>query len=128
MHFDNISTLVIYYYQNYTNYLFKINKNNWSTRQKMSSNLTLNESYPPPQLKDFHIEKRLGTGTYATVYKAVCKKNSEVSAIKCIKKNGLNKTSTENLLREIKILKQIKHDYIVQLKDFQVFSCRFKAS
>ncbi len=42
-----------------------------------------------------------------------------MTAIKCIKKNGLNKTSTENLLREIKILKQIKHDYIVQLKDFQ---------
>ena len=86
----------------------------------MSANLTSNESYPSPQLKDFHIEKRLGTGTYATVYKAVCKNNNEVRAIKCIKKNGLNKTSTENLLREIKILKQIKHDYIVQLKDFQV--------
>ena len=46
-------------------------------------------------------------------------KTNEVSAVKCIKKNGLNKASTENLLQEIKILKQIKHDYIVQLQDFQ---------
>lgn len=82
--------------------------------------MTSNDNfYPPPHLKDFNIEKRLGTGTYATVYKAISKINNEVSAVKCIKKNSLNKASTENLLREIKILKQIKHDYIVQLKDFQ---------
>ncbi len=49
------------------------------------------------------------------------KNPSEICAIKCIKKAGLNKGSTENLLREIKILKQIKHEHIVQLKDFQVY-------
>ncbi len=32
----------------------------------------------------------------------------------------MNKASTENLLCEIKILKQIKHEYVVQLIDFQV--------
>jgi serine/threonine protein kinase len=48
------------------------------------------------------------------------KNGNQVHAIKCIKKSSLNKASTENLLREIKILKQIKHDYIVDLIDFQV--------
>lgn len=43
-----------------------------------------------------------------------------MNAIKCIRKSGLNKASTENLLCEIKILKQIKHEYVVQLIDFQV--------
>ena len=106
-----------------------------------------------PLLKDYVIDKRLGTGTYAVVYKAHskvntdmvilivgCFKNSsnillffcsakvgnQLNAIKCIKKSSLNKSSTENLLREIKILKQIKHDYIVDLVDFQVdfiFGC-----
>lgn len=86
----------------------------------MNSNISnTHDNYPSPHLKGYHIERRLGTGTYATVYKATLKGTNEVSAIKCIKKNGLNKTSTDNLLREIKILKQIKHDYIVQLKDFQ---------
>ena len=73
-----------------------------------------------PQLRDFTVERRLGVGTYAAVYKAHAKHNpADVCAIKCIRKNGLNKSSTENLLREIQILKQIKHDYVVQLRDFQ---------
>lgn len=94
-----------------------------------------------PQLKGFVIDKKLGSGTYASVYKArlkVCfiivnnlvpsvliltfKNTNDTFAIKCIKKSGLNKSSTENLLSEIKILKQIKHDYIVQLVDFQVYN------
>lgn len=77
------------------------------------------DNYPAPKLRDYVIDRRLGTGTYAIVYKATSTKNNEIVAIKCIKKNGLNKTSTENLLREIKILKNIKQEYIVQLKDFQ---------
>lgn len=41
---------------------------------KMTSNSTgTTDTYPPPQLKGFHIEKRLGTGTYASVYKAISK-------------------------------------------------------
>ena len=72
-----------------------------------------------PQLKDYIIEKRLGTGTYAAVYKARSKTSNQFVAIKCIKKSSLNKSSTENLLREIQILKQIKHEFIVEFKDFQ---------
>jgi serine/threonine protein kinase len=58
------------------------------------------ELNPFPVIKDYVIDKRLGTGTYATVYKARFKNGSqEPYAIKCIKKASLNKTSTENLLR-----------------------------
>jgi len=45
----------------------------------------------------------------------------EVLAIKCVLKSSLNKAATENLLVEIEILKQIKHEHIVQLLDFQVW-------
>ena len=41
-------------------------------------------------------------------------------AVKCIKKSSLNKVSVENLLQEIEILKQIKHEHVVELIDFQV--------
>ncbi|KAL7980397.1 hypothetical protein Chor_014726 [Crotalus horridus] len=40
--------------------------------------------WAPPQLEDFLLTERLGSGTYATVFKAYRKKNSrEVVAIKC---------------------------------------------
>ncbi|GCC20094.1 hypothetical protein chiPu_0018734, partial [Chiloscyllium punctatum] len=74
----------------------------------------------PPKLEEFILTEKLGSGTYATVYKAYRKVNSrEVVAIKCVSKKSLNKASVENLLTEIEILKTVRHPHIVQLKDFQ---------
>ncbi|XP_066198460.1 serine/threonine-protein kinase ULK3 isoform X1 [Saccopteryx leptura] len=94
----------------------------------------------PPRVDGFILTERLGSGTYATVYKAYAKVRSgcslvsvaeeqarnrrmkdtrEVVAIKCVAKKSLNKASVENLLTEIEILKGIRHPNIVQLKDFQ---------
>ncbi|XP_066492392.1 serine/threonine-protein kinase ULK3 [Tiliqua scincoides] len=76
--------------------------------------------WAPPQLEDFILTERLGSGTYATVFKAYRKRNvREVVAIKCVSKKSLNKASVENLLTEIEILKTIRHPHIVELKDFQ---------
>ncbi|XP_069480613.1 serine/threonine-protein kinase ULK3 isoform X2 [Ambystoma mexicanum] len=75
--------------------------------------------WAPPRLDDFILTERLGSGTYATVYKAYRKNSREVVAIKCVSKKSLNKVSVENLLTEIEILKQIRHPHIVELKDFQ---------
>ncbi|XP_048225468.1 LOW QUALITY PROTEIN: serine/threonine-protein kinase ULK3 [Perognathus longimembris pacificus] len=74
----------------------------------------------PPRLDGFILTERLGSGTYATVYKAYAKKDTrEVVAIKCVAKKSLNKASVENLLTEIRILKDIRHPHIVELRDFQ---------
>ncbi|XP_010331076.2 serine/threonine-protein kinase ULK3 isoform X4 [Saimiri boliviensis] len=73
----------------------------------------------PPRLDGFILTERLGSGKYATVYKAYAKDTREVVAIKCVAKKSLNKASVENLLTEIEILKGIRHPHIVQLKDFQ---------
>ncbi|XP_078055927.1 serine/threonine-protein kinase ULK3-like [Mustelus asterias] len=74
----------------------------------------------PPKLEEFILTEKLGSGTYATVYKAYRKVNSrEVVAIKCVSKKSLNKASVENLLTEIEILKTVCHPHIVRLKDFQ---------
>lgn len=43
----------------------------------------------------------------------------EIVAVKCVLKKSLNKISTENLLTEIELLKTLKHEHIVQLKDFE---------
>ncbi|ESP01247.1 hypothetical protein LOTGIDRAFT_230621 [Lottia gigantea] len=73
-----------------------------------------------PQLKDYVFTEKLGSGTYATVYKAYRKTGvREVVAIKCVLKSSLNRTSTENLLTEIELLKKLKHENIVELKDFR---------
>ncbi|XP_061854992.1 serine/threonine-protein kinase ULK3 isoform X3 [Colius striatus] len=76
--------------------------------------------WAPPRLPGFILTERLGTGTYATVYKAYRKTDTrEVVAIKCVSKRSLNRASVENLLTEIEILKTIRHPHIVELKDFQ---------
>ncbi|NXY01171.1 ULK3 kinase, partial [Pteruthius melanotis] len=76
--------------------------------------------WAPPRLDDFILTERLGSGTYATVYKAYRKRDTrEVVAIKCVNKRSLNRTSVENLLTEIEILKTVRHPNIVELKDFQ---------
>lgn len=40
-------------------------------------------------------------------------------AIKCVAKANLSKSSTDNLLREIKLLKTLKHKHIVEMIDFR---------
>lgn len=74
-----------------------------------------------PHLPDFILTDKLGSGTYATVYKAYRKSCTvrEVVAIKCVTKASLNRVSSENLLTEIELLKTLRHDHIVELKDFQ---------
>ncbi|NWH40724.1 ULK3 kinase, partial [Chloropsis hardwickii] len=79
--------------------------------------------WAPPRLDEFILTEPLGSGTYATVYKAYRKRDTrEVVAIKCVNKRSLNRASVENLLTEIEILKTIRHPNIVELKDFQVGS------
>lgn len=77
-------------------------------------------SNPTPDLKNYVITEKLGSGTYATVYKAYRKSgNRDVVAIKCVLKSSLNRASTENLLMEIELLKKLKHENIVELYDFE---------
>ncbi|XP_046863335.1 serine/threonine-protein kinase ULK3-like [Xenia sp. Carnegie-2017] len=80
----------------------------------------INEKLPPPRLEHFVMTEKLGQGTYASVYKAYRKGEArEVVAIKCVYLKRLGKNAIENLLTEIKLLKEINHDHIVQLIDFE---------
>ncbi|OWF35249.1 serine/threonine-protein kinase ULK3-like [Mizuhopecten yessoensis] len=73
-----------------------------------------------PKLDGYVFTEKLGSGSYATVYKAYKKHGTrEVVAVKCVLRSSLNKASSENLLREIELLKKLKHDNIVELKDFR---------
>ncbi|XP_051888172.1 LOW QUALITY PROTEIN: serine/threonine-protein kinase ULK1 [Pristis pectinata] len=68
---------------------------------------------------EFSKKDLIGHGAFAVVFKGRCieKHDCEV-AIKCINKKNLIKSQTL-LGKEIKILKELKHDNIVALYDFQ---------
>ncbi|KAH8382110.1 hypothetical protein KR009_001962 [Drosophila setifemur] len=71
-----------------------------------------------PRITDFEILEKLGAGSYATVYKARHKKQRTYHAIKYVEMCTLSHTSRENLITEIRLLRDLKHKYIVTLQDF----------
>ncbi|XP_030375945.1 serine/threonine-protein kinase ULK3 [Scaptodrosophila lebanonensis] len=71
-----------------------------------------------PRITDFDILEKLGVGSYATVYKARHKKQRSYHAIKYVEMSTLSQSSRENLITEIRLLRDLKHKYIVTLQDF----------
>ena len=72
-----------------------------------------------PNIPDYIFVEKIGSGNYADVYKAYKKgKTREVVAVKCVLQSSLSKTALNNLESEIKILKKLKHEHIVQMLDF----------
>ncbi|KAK7790208.1 hypothetical protein R5R35_013171 [Gryllus longicercus] len=73
-----------------------------------------------PLLKGYATTEKIGSGSYSTVYKAFKKDGSrEVVAIKCVSKNKLSRSAIDNIITEITLLKVLKHQYIVEMRDFQ---------
>ena len=75
---------------------------------------------PLPTLREYNFSEKLGSGTYGDVFKA-CRKSGprEVFAVKCVQKAKMSKTESDAIVAEISILKKLKHDFIVQMTDFQ---------
>ncbi|XP_020387416.2 serine/threonine-protein kinase ULK1-like [Rhincodon typus] len=68
---------------------------------------------------EFNRQDLIGHGAFAVVFKGrYIEKHDWEVAIKCINKKNLAKSQTL-LGKEIKILKELKHDNIVALYDFQ---------
>ncbi|XP_033339551.2 unc-51 like kinase 3 homolog Aduk isoform X1 [Megalopta genalis] len=72
-----------------------------------------------PSVSDYSLLEKLGSGSYATVYKAIKKDGCrDVVAIKCVDKSSLSKSAVDNLVTEINLLKILKHEHIVEMRDF----------
>ncbi|XP_012527854.1 serine/threonine-protein kinase ULK3 [Monomorium pharaonis] len=72
-----------------------------------------------PTVRDYCMLEKIGTGSYATVYKAFKKDgNREIVAVKCVDKSSLSKSAVDNLVTEIKLLRVLKHEHIVEMRDF----------
>ncbi|KAH8272646.1 hypothetical protein KR044_008486 [Drosophila immigrans] len=71
-----------------------------------------------PLITDYEILEKLGAGSYASVYKARDKKHRTYHAIKYVEMSSLSQSARDNLITEIRLLRDLKHNYIVTLQDF----------
>lgn len=74
-------------------------------------------------IKDFYeIGNQIGSGKFSIVHKGIHKKTGVTVAIKIIEKKQMKAVDTENVFREIEILKLCQHPNIIRLFDVFVNS------
>ncbi|EPS64414.1 hypothetical protein M569_10366, partial [Genlisea aurea] len=81
----------------------------------------LNVEYRPPwgsrSVECFEKLEQIGEGTYGQVYMAREKKTGDIVALKKIRMDNENEGFPLTALREIKILKKLHHQNVIQLKE-----------
>ena len=70
-----------------------------------------------PELEKYMKMEKLGEGTYGVVYKCKNRDNHEFVAVKKIRLENEDEGIPSTAIREISILKQLKHPNIVSLLD-----------
>lgn len=75
-------------------------------------------SAPTPSLLGYRLLGRVGSGTYADVYRASRDSDQQQVALKCVHRSRLSASATDNIVNEIGLLKRLQHPHIVQLYDF----------
>mmetsp|Transcript_21710 Transcript_21710/g.69922 ORF Transcript_21710/g.69922 Transcript_21710/m.69922 type:complete len:502 (+) Transcript_21710:17-1522(+) len=68
----------------------------------------------------FELKRRIGKGSYGTVYDAVDKLDKERIAIKCIERVFNTNTDALRTLRELSILRQCRHPNILHIKHIMI--------
>jgi NIMA (never in mitosis gene a)-related kinase len=67
-------------------------------------------------IDDFIVQKKIGEGSFGSVYKAVFKDTNEPVAIKKIKLSSQNRSDVKNVANEVRVLCSIEHPNIVSYK------------
>jgi len=81
-------------------------------------NLKLNNSSEWDIGEDYQLVKQIGSGSYGMVAEAIHKPTGTKVAIKKMKKIFEDDIDCKRILRELKLLKELKHPYVVKLIDF----------
>uniref|UniRef100_V5EJ49 Protein kinase n=1 Tax=Kalmanozyma brasiliensis (strain GHG001) TaxID=1365824 RepID=V5EJ49_KALBG len=66
----------------------------------------------------FQLIKKMGDGAFSNVYKARDRQTGQKVAIKVVRKYELNSNQRANILKEVQIMRNLKHDGIVELQSF----------
>ena len=73
-------------------------------------------------LDSYDIIKKLGKGTFGTVYKVMHKITGSIRAMKVISKNKMKHGFTdEDIFQEINILKTLEHPHIIKIYEFYTY-------
>lgn len=76
------------------------------------------------EVGDWILEREIGSGSFARVWKATHKQSQQVAAVKEINVDKLNKKLQESLASEVAVLNHTKHRNIVCLLDLiRVSAC-----
>ena len=75
--------------------------------------MTDNEHVESHIAEKFLLQRKLGEGAYGHVWKAKCKKTGKMVALKKIFDAFQHATDSQRTFREISILKQLNHPYII---------------
>lgn len=76
-----------------------------------------NDKVDPLILKKYSIVKKIGSGAYGVVWKAVEAKSGRVFALKKNFDAFQNSTDAQRTYREVKFLQQLRHPCIVQFRE-----------
>ncbi|KAF9379261.1 hypothetical protein BGX21_002678 [Mortierella sp. AD011] len=71
-----------------------------------------------PGLERYKLIEKMGDGAFSNVYKAHDLKMDRMVAVKVVRKFELNAHQRANILKEVQIMRQLKHPGIVELYDF----------
>ena len=71
----------------------------------------------PRCIDDFNIIAQIGEGTFGQVFKAKDSATDEIVALKKVRADHEKEGFPVSAVREIKILRQLKHENIVNLKE-----------
>ncbi|KAG9063059.1 hypothetical protein KI688_004659 [Linnemannia hyalina] len=71
-----------------------------------------------PGLERYRLVEKMGDGAFSNVYKAYDTKMDRLVAVKVVRKFELNAHQRANILKEVQIMRQLKHEGIVELYEF----------
>ncbi|KAF5096791.1 hypothetical protein DV451_004078 [Geotrichum candidum] len=71
-----------------------------------------------PGLEQYALLKKMGDGAFSVVYKAYSLKTDKEVAIKVVRKNELSNNQRASILKEVAIMRQLKHKNITDLLEF----------
>ena len=83
-----------------------------------SSNVIIGKEGNP--FKDYEIIKKLGSGTFGQVFKVKNLHNNSIRAMKKIAKYWIDNLNDNEVMKEIKILQNLNHPYIIKLYEYYI--------